>query len=150
MRERTFALIKPDGVQRGLTGRILSRFEDRGLKIVAAKMLTIPRSLAEEYYAEHEGKPFYAGLVDYVTSGPVLAMVIEGDGAVEVVRRMMGATDPSEASTGTIRGDFGLQIGRNLIHGSDSKASAEREIGLFFSDGDLQDYRRIDEAWLYE
>ncbi len=150
MRERTFALVKPDGIQRGLVGRILSRFEDRGLKVVAAKMLTIPHSLAAVYYEEHEGKPFYEELVDYVTSGPAFAMVLEGEDAVPVVRQMMGATDPKDAAPGTIRGDFGLQIGRNLIHGSDSLASAEREIRLFFSDDELQDYVRIDEAWLYE
>jgi nucleoside-diphosphate kinase len=150
VRERTFVLVKPDGVQRALVGEILGRFERRGLKIVGLKLMRVAKDLAETYYAEHKGKPFFAPLVAYVTAAPVAAMVLEGDNAVAVVRKMMGKTNAAEAEPGTIRGDFGLQIGRNLIHGSDSVASAEREIGLFFKPGDLSEYPRIDDAWLYE
>ena len=148
--ERTFVLLKPDGVQRGLIGRIVSRFEARGLRLVGMKLLRVPRSLAETYYAEHRGKAFFESLMAYVTSGPVVAMVLEGDGAVGIVRKMMGTTNAAEAEPGTIRGDFALTIGRNVIHGSDSETSAEREISLFFEADELVDYRRIDEAWLRE
>jgi len=148
--ERTFSLIKPDGVQRGVVGEILSRFERRGLKLVAVKFLTVSRHLAETYYAEHKGKGFYEGLITYITAGPAVAMVLEGDEAVAVCRQMMGATDPKKAGPGTIRGDLGQQIGRNLIHGSDSAESAKREIALFFTAAELQDYRRVDAAWLFE
>ena len=148
--ERTFSLVKPDGVQRGLVGEVLRRFEARGLKLVAVKMLTVPRALAETYYGEHKGKGFYESLIAYITSGPAVAMVLEGDDAVAVARQMMGATDPKKAGPGTIRGDFGQQIGRNVIHGSDSAESAKREITLFFTATELQDYRRIDAAWLFE
>ena len=150
MRERTFCLVKPDGVQRGLVGEVVRRFERRGLNLVALKMMKIPRSLAETYYAEHKAKAFFEGLVKYVTSSPVVAMVLEGENAVAVVRKMMGKTNSAEAETGTIRGDFGLVTGRNIVHGSDSAASAGREIALFFGPEELQDYARIDEAWLYE
>ena len=150
MRERTFCLVKPDGVQRGLVGEVVRRFERRGLKLVALKMMKIPRPLAETYYTEHKAKAFFEGLVTYVTSSPVVAMVLEGENAVAVVRKMMGKTNSAEAETGTIRGDFGLVIGRNIVHGSDSAASAAREIALFFEPEELQDYARIDEAWLYE
>ncbi len=148
--ERTFALVKPDGVQRGLVGGIVRRFERRGLKLVALKMLTVSRPLAEAYYAEHKGKGFYDGLIRYITSGPAVAMVLEGDDAVAVARQMMGATDPKKAGPGTIRGDFGQQIGRNVIHGSDSAESAKREIALFFTAAELQAYARVDAAWLFE
>jgi len=148
--ERTFSLIKPDGVQRGLVGEILRRFEARGFKIVAVKMLRVPRALAEAYYAEHRGKGLYEALIAYITSGPAVAMVLEGDDAVAVARQMMGATDPKKAGPGTIRGDFGQQIGRNVIHGSDSPQSAKREIDLFFTANELQDYTHIDAAWLFE
>jgi len=148
--ERTFVLLKPDGVQRGLIGRIVSRFEARGLRLVGMKLLRVPRSLAETYYAEHRGKAFFEPLMAYVTSGPVVVMVLEGDGAVGIVRKMMGTTNAAEAEPGTIRGDFALTIGRNVIHGSDSETSAEREISLFFEADELVDYRRIDEAWLRE
>ena len=148
--ERTFALLKPDAIQRGLAGRIMSRFEQRGLKIVGLKLMRVSRSLAESYYAEHKGKPFYEPLMSYITSGPVLAMVLEGDGAVAIVRKMMGKTNSAEAEPGTIRGDFALTIGRNVIHGSDSPESAKREIGFFFTPEELQEYQRIDEAWLRE
>ena len=150
MTERTFALLKPDAIQRGLAGQILTRFEQRGLKIVGLKLMRVSRSLAESYYAEHKGKPFYEPLMAYITSGPVVAMVLEGDGAVAIVRKMMGKTNSAEAEPGTIRGDFALTIGRNVIHGSDSLESARREIGFFFKPEELQEYRRIDEAWLRE
>jgi nucleoside-diphosphate kinase len=137
-------------VQRGLAGDILGRFEHRGLKIVGLKMMRVPRQLAESYYAEHKGKPFYEPLMSYITSGPVIAMVLEGDGAVAIVRKMMGKTNSAEAEPGTIRGDYALTIGRNVIHGSDSPESAKREIGFFFKPDELQEYKRIDEAWLRE
>lgn len=148
--ERTFVMVKPDGVQRGLIGNILTRFETRGLKIVAIRMLHIDRELASSHYAEHDGKPFFEKLVGFITSGPVVAMVIEGENAVSLVRNMMGTTNPQESDPGTIRGDYGLFMSRNVIHGSDSPASAEREIDLFFAKDQLHDYERIDEAWLYE
>ncbi|TLZ66620.1 MAG: nucleoside-diphosphate kinase [Methanobacteriota archaeon] len=149
-RERTFVLLKPDAVQRALVGAILERFERRGLKLVALKTTKVPRELAETYYLEHKGKPFFAGLVKYITSAPSVALVLEGDDTVAVVRKMMGKTNAAEAEPGTIRGDFGITIGRNLIHGSDSVATAKREIGLFFTPAELLEYARVDEAWLYE
>ena len=149
--ERTFVMVKPDGVQRGLIGDIVSRFEDRGLKLVAGKFMQIDDELAREHYAEHVDKPFFDELKEFITSGPVFAMVWDGQDAVAQVRTMMGETDPAESAPGTIRGDFGLDLGRNVIHGSDTEpGSAEREIGLFFDDDELQDYERIDEPWLYE
>lgn len=148
--ERTYVMVKPDGVQRGLIAEVISRFERRGLKIVGMKMLQIPRELAEEHYGEHKGKPFFDALVEYITSGPVVAMVLEGKNAIAAVREMMGATDPQKAAPGTIRGDFGLDIGRNVVHGSDSPASAEREINLFFKPEELVDYKLAAEAWIYE
>ncbi len=149
-RERTFVLVKPDGVQRSLVGEILRRFEEKGLKVVAARLLRVSEELARAYYAEHEGKPFFPGLVTYVTSGPAFAVVLEGEGAVSVARRLIGPTEPREAEPGTIRGDFGMDISRNLIHGADSLESAEREIGLFFPPEELIEYARLDAAWLYE
>jgi len=148
--ERTFVLLKPDAVQRGLVGRIVARFEARGLKLLGMKLLTVPRTLAETYYAEHRGKAFFEPLMAYITSGPVVAIVLEGEGAVAVVRKMMGKTNAAEAEPGTIRGDFALTIGRNMIHGSDGLESAKREIGLFFKADELRAYTRIDEAWLDE
>jgi len=148
--ERTFVLLKPDAVQRALTGEIVGRFERRGLKVVAMKMLRVTRSLGETYYAEHKGKPFFEPLMSYITSGPVVAMVLEGDGAVGSVRRMMGKTNSAEAEPGTIRGDLALTIGRNVIHGSDSAESATREIALFFRGDEIQSYTRVDETWLRE
>ncbi|MBO4246437.1 nucleoside-diphosphate kinase [Halomicrobium sp. IBSBa] len=150
--ERTFVMVKPDGVQRGLIGDIVSRFEDRGLKLVGAKFMQIDRDLAEEHYGEHEGKPFFEGLVEFITSGPVFAMVWEGQDAVRQVRSMMGETDPAESAPGTIRGDLGLDLGRNVIHGSDheDEGSNEREIELFFDEDELVEWERIDETWLYE
>lgn len=148
MESRTFVLIKPDGVQRGLIGAIIRRFEERGLKLVATQMRNVSQELAERYYAEHHGKEFFRRLVAYVTSGPVVAMVWEGQGAVEIARAAIGATDPAEAVPGTIRGDYGVDISRNLIHGADSDASAEREIDLFFPPEEILSYTRIDEDWL--
>jgi nucleoside-diphosphate kinase len=149
--ERTFVMVKPDGVQRGLIGEIVSRFEDRGLKLVAGKFMQIDDELAREHYAEHVDKPFFDDLSSFITSGPVFAMVWEGQDAIAQVRTMMGETDPAESAPGTIRGDFGLDLGRNVIHGSDTEeGSAKREIGLFFDDEELHSYDRIDETWLYE
>jgi nucleoside-diphosphate kinase len=148
--ERTFVLLKPDAVQRALVGEIVGRFEGRGLKLVAMKMQRVPRSLGETYYAEHKGKPFFEPLMSYITAGPVVAMILEGDGAVAAVRRMIGKTNSAEAEPGTIRGDLALTIGRNMIHGSDSLDSAKREIALFFEPEDIQTYSRVDEAWLRE
>lgn len=152
MTEQTFVMVKPDGVQRGLVGEVIGRLEERGLKLVAAKFMQIDQDLAEEHYGEHEGKPFFESLVGFITSGPVMAMVWEGQDATRQVRGMMGATDPAEAAPGTIRGDFGLDLGRNVIHGSDDEdpGANEREIDLFFEESELVEYGRIDEAWLYE
>ena len=150
--ERTFVMVKPDGVQRGLVGDIVSRFEDRGLKLVGAKFMQIDRELAEDHYGEHEDKPFFEDLVEFITAGPVVAMVLEGQDAVSQVRTMMGETDPAESAPGTIRGDFGLDLGRNVIHGSDDQdpGANEREIDLFFDEDELVEWERIDETWLYE
>ena len=150
--ERTFVMAKPDAVQRGLVGEIITRFEDRGLKLVGAKFMQIDDELAHEHYAEHEDKPFFDGLVEFITSGPVMAMVWEGADATRQVRRMMGETDPAESAPGTIRGDYGLDLGRNVIHGSDheDEGANEREIDLFFDEAELVDYERVDEQWLYE
>jgi nucleoside-diphosphate kinase len=149
VRERTFCLVKPDGVQRGLVGEVIKRFEQRGLQLVALKMVRITRALAESYYGEHKGKPFFPGLVDYVTSGPSVAMLWDGDSAVAVVRKMMGATDPAKADPGTIRADFGLNIGRNVIHGSDSVESANREVSLFFKPDEIHAYERAHDKWIH-
>ncbi|MFN3346666.1 MAG: nucleoside-diphosphate kinase [Candidatus Bipolaricaulaceae bacterium] len=146
--ERTLILLKPDAVQRRLVGRIISRIEDKGLKIVGLKMVRVSRELAERHYAEHREKPFYSELVGFITSAPVVAMVVEGPRAVEVVRKMMGKTNPLEAEPGTIRGDFGLSVTMNLIHGSDSPASAAREIALFFREDELVRYSTADSSWL--
>ncbi|HGY09113.1 MAG TPA: nucleoside-diphosphate kinase [Oceanithermus profundus] len=130
--ERTFAMIKPDGVRRGLTGKIIQRLEDKGFKIVALKKMEISFDLAEEHYGEHKEKPFFKPLVEFITSGPVVAMVLEGPGVIAELRKMMGATNPADALPGTIRGDFATTIDENVIHGSANEADAEREIGLFF------------------
>jgi nucleoside-diphosphate kinase len=135
--ERTFVFVKPNGVRRGLVGEIVGRFERRGLRLRALKLVQVDRAVAEAHYAEHQGKPFFGELVDFVVSGPIAAMVLEGTGAVGVARTMMGPTDPLEAPPGTIRGDFALEIGENVVHGSDSVDSAEREIGLYFSPEEL-------------
>jgi nucleoside-diphosphate kinase len=143
-------MIKPDAVQRGLMGEIVSRFEKKGLRLVAMKFMAIPKATAEKHYGEHKGKKFYDPLISYITSGPVLAMVWEGEDAVAVCRGMMGKTNPKESAPGTIRGDYGMQTGRNIIHGSDSPESAEREISIFFSPGELVEYRRTADEWIYE
>lgn len=148
--ERTYLMVKPDGVQRSLIGEIISRFEKRGFKIVGLKVMQISRELAEKHYGEHKDKPFFGPLVEYITSGPVAAMVIEGKDAVRAAREMMGATNPLQAASGTIRGSFGIDIGRNVIHGSDSSASAEREIALFFRKDELIEYSRSVDRWIYE
>jgi nucleoside-diphosphate kinase len=150
MIERTFVMLKPDAVQRGLMGPILSRIEAKGFRPVGMKFMRIPRELAERHYAEHKGKPFFGPLVDYMTSGPVLAMVWEGENAVLSLRAMMGKTNPQEALPGTIRGDFAQQTGRNIIHGSDSVDSARREIDLFFNDYELLPMTRSVDPWVFE
>jgi len=150
--ERTFVMAKPDAVQRGLVGTIISRLEERGLKLAGAKFMQIDEELAGQHYAEHQDKPFFDELVAFITSGPVMAMVWEGADATRQVRQMMGATDPTEAQPGTIRGDFGLDLGQNIIHGSDHEdpGANEREIELFFDEDELVDYERADEPWVYE
>lgn len=148
--QRTLIIVKPDGVQRGLIGPIISRFERRGLKVVALRLLQIDRALAERHYGIHRGKGFFEGLVSYITSGPVVVAVLEGANAVSVVRTTMGATNAAEAAPGTIRGDYALEIGRNLVHGSDSPESAEHEIALYFQPGDLIAYQRSVEPWISE
>jgi len=135
--EKTLVLVKPDGVKRGLGGAIIGRFERRGLRLAALRLCQITREIAEKHYAEHVGKPFFPGLVDFITSGPVMAMVVEGDGAIHVVRAMMGATNPVEAAPGTIRGDLALSMSNNVIHGSDGPESAAREISLFFAPSEI-------------
>ena len=147
--ERSLVLIKPDAIQRGLAGAIISRLEKRGLKIVAMKMLHIDRDLAQRHYATHKGKGFFDGLVDFLTSSPVIAIVFQGQNAVEIIRQMMGDTDPAKARSGTIRGDFGIDIGHNLIHGSDSPENALGEIDLFFSAGEIVSYERELDTWIY-
>jgi len=148
--ERTFVMIKPDGVQRGLIGEIISRIERKGLKIVGMKMLRISQELAQKHYAEHRGKPFFDSLISYITSGPVVAMVVEGKEAVKVMRTLVGKTNPIEASPGTIRGDYAMDVGRNVIHASDSIESANREISLFFNEEEIIEYKKFDEDWVYE
>ena len=138
--QRTLVLCKPDAVQRGLVGRIVSRFEEKGLKLAGMKMLHVTADLAGKHYAEHVEKPFYGELVKFITASPVVALAIEGDNAVEVVRNLMGVTNPQKAGSGTIRGDFGLNLTMNLVHGSDSLASAQRELALFFRPDELHDY----------
>jgi len=135
--EKTLVLVKPDGVQKGVIGDIINRFERRGLKIVGLKMMHLTRELAGKHYAEHEGKPFYNELVDFITSGPLVAMVVAGENAIKAVRAMMGATNPLEAAPGTIRGDYALNIGNNIVHGSDSPESAAREISIFFDSSEI-------------
>jgi nucleoside-diphosphate kinase len=138
--ERSLVLIKPDAMQRGLAGAIISRLEQRGLKLVAIKVLHLDRALARRHYAVHAGKPFFDGLVDYISSAPIIAIIFEGESAIEVARKTMGATDPAKAEPGTIRGDFGLDIERNTVHGSDSVETAEEEIKLFFSQDEIFNY----------
>ena len=148
--ERTFVMIKPDGVQRGLVGEVIRRLEAKGLKLVALKLVQVDESLARRHYAAHEGKPFFPGLIAYITSSPVVASVWEGPSAVEVVRTLLGTTDARRAAPGTIRGDLAIDIGRNLVHGSDSPESAAHEIALWFDEAELVAYARPVDAWLWE
>jgi nucleoside-diphosphate kinase len=148
--ERTLVLIKPDAMQRGLATEILGRLERRGLRIVGLKLMQVDRALAERHYGEHVGKPFFEGLVSYITACPIIAAVFEGTNAVESVRNTMGKTNPKDAAPGTIRGDYGLEIGRNLVHGSDSVESAEREVNLFFSASEVLDVKRDIDPWVFE
>lgn len=149
-REQTFLMVKPDGVQRGLVGNIISRMENKGLKMVAMKMIHIDSDLAARHYGEHKGKPFYEGLIDFITSSPVVAMVWEGDDAVEMARTMIGATDPKKAVPGSMRGDLAVFMGKNIVHGSDSLESAKREINLFFNENEICSYRQVHEECLYD
>jgi nucleoside-diphosphate kinase len=148
--ERTLIIIKPDAVQRGLIGPIVTRFERRGLRIAGMKLIQIDRALAERHYAVHEGKPFYEPLIQYITSAPVVVMVLEGNHAIDIARRTMGATNPAEAAPGTIRADFGLEIGRNLVHGSDGADTAAFEVPLFFDEDELLTYQRQSDPWIFE
>jgi nucleoside-diphosphate kinase len=148
--ERTFVMVKPDGVERGVVGEVISRLERKGLRIVGIKMLKMDEVLARNHYAEHREKPFFESLVTYITSGPVVAMVVEGKEAIKVVRTLVGATNPIDAAPGTIRGDFCIDLGRNLIHASDSNESAKREISLFFNSEEIFSYERSIDRWIYE
>ena len=148
--ERTLVLLKPDAVQRGLIGTLVSRLEGRGLKVVAMKLMQMDQALAGRHYEAHVERPFFPGLVDFITSAPIVAMVLEGTGAVEMVRNTMGATNPMEAAPGTVRGDLATDIGRNLVHGSDSMEAAEREIALFFRPEEIVDYARDVDPWITE
>jgi len=150
MRERTLVLIKPDGMQRSLAGEIIARLESRGLQIVGLRMLRVDDALAKTHYAEQEGKPFFDGLVDYITSSPIIAAVLEGTHAIDVVRNTIGKTNPADAQPGTIRGDLALEMGRNLIHGSDGPESAAREIALFFDESQLFEHERDIDRWVFE
>jgi nucleoside-diphosphate kinase len=150
MMERTFIAVKPDGVQRGLVGTILKKFEEKGYKLVGLKLMQVSAELAQTHYGEHKGKPFFDGLVNFITSGPVVAFVLEGNDVVVTARKMIGATKPSDSPIGTIRGDYGVDIGRNIIHGSDSPESAEREIALWFKPEELSDWTPTISTWIYE
>jgi nucleoside-diphosphate kinase len=150
MMERTLVLVKPDAMQRGLAGEVLSRLERRGLKIVGLKLMQVSEELARRHYGEHEGKPFFEGLIAYITSSPIIAAVFEGTNAIEAARATMGKTNPVAADAGTIRGDLGLETGRNLVHGSDKPESAEREINLFFRAEELISYPRDVDRWVFE
>ena len=148
--ERTLVLVKPDGVQRGLVGEVISRLERRGLKLAALKLMLVDDALARRHYAEHLERPFFPGLAAFITSSPLVAMVWEADNAVSIVRQTMGETNPVNSPAGTIRGDLGIDIGRNLVHGSDGPESAEREISLFFAPGEILSYDRSLEPWIRE
>lgn len=148
--ERSLVIIKPDGVQRGLVGDIISRLERRGLRLAALKFMAVPTSLAEQHYSVHQGKPFYEGLIKYITSAPVVVMAWEGVKVVEAVRQTVGATNPTAAAPGTIRADYGIDIGRNLIHASDSAATAAYELGLWFQAGEIVEWVRDGERWVFE
>ena len=148
--EQTLVLVKPDGVQRGLAGEVISRLERRGLKLVAMKLMQVDDALARQHYGEHVDRPFFAGLVDFITSSPIVAMVWEAANVVGIVRQTMGETNPVNSPLGTIRGDLGVDIGRNLVHGSDSAESAVREISLFFQPQEILSYTRSNESWITE
>ena len=148
--ERTLVIVKPDGVQRGLVGPLLGRLEARGLRIVGLKLVQVSQQLAARHYAEHEGKPFYAGLLNYITSAPVIVACFEGTSAVQMVRNSVGATNPLKATPGTVRGDLALDIGRNLIHASDAPETAERELSLWFHESELVSYPREIDRWIFE
>lgn len=148
--ERTLIIVKPDGVQRGLTGEIIRRFEARGLRIIGMKFIAITRELAEKHYDVHKERPFFADLVNYITSGPVVVMALEGTSAIQAARNTIGATKPTEAAAGTIRGDFGMEIGRNLVHGSDSPENGQIEIANFFTDEELVEWKRDTDPWIFE
>ncbi|MGL4669621.1 MAG: nucleoside-diphosphate kinase [Methanobacteriaceae archaeon] len=150
MMEKSFVMMKPDAVKRRLIGKILNRFEEKGLQVIGVKMLQISESLAKEHYGEHSEKPFFNDLVEYITSAPVLAMVIKGDDSISTIRKMVGATNPKEADLGTIRGDYALDMGRNIIHASDAPESAKREVALFFNDNEVCEYSTLDESMIYE
>ncbi|MCY7630196.1 nucleoside-diphosphate kinase [Bacillus altitudinis] len=147
--DKTFLMVKPDGVERQLIGEIVSRFEKKGLQLVGAKLMSIPKEVAETHYGEHKEKPFFGELVDFITSGPVFAMVWQGEQVVDVTRQIIGKTNPKEALPGTIRGDYGLTVGKNIIHGSDSPESAEREINLFFKQEELTNWEQTISSWIY-
>ena len=147
--ERTLIILKPDAVQRRLVGRVIQRFEDKGLAIVGMKLMTVSRTLAERHYAVHKGKPFYPGLIDYITGGPVVVMVLEGPRCIEIARTLMGKTFGYEAAPGTIRGDFGASRSYNLVHGSDAPETAEFEIGLYFKEGELLEYAPASAEWVF-
>lgn len=147
--EKTFLMVKPDGVQRELIGEIVSRFEKKGFQLVGAKLMNISNELAEEHYGEHKERPFFGELVEFITSGPVFAMVWQGENVIATARQMMGATNPKDAAPGTIRGDFGVTVGKNIIHGSDSPESAKREISLFFNEAELVEYSKLINSWVY-
>ena len=148
--ERTLILVKPDGVQRSLVGTIISKFEGRGLKLIGLKMQQLSKETAEEHYGEHKGKPFYDGLVNFITSGPLVAMAFEGDNCISLCRSTMGATNPVSAGPGTIRGDFAVDIGRNVVHGSDGPETAERELNIFFKPEELVNYEKNSDTWVRE
>ena len=148
--ERSFVMIKPDGVQRGLIGEIVARLERRGLRIIGAKFLSVSREMAERHYAVHKGKAFFEGLITYIISSPVMAMALEGPGAIGAIRQTMGATKPIEAAPGSVRHDFGLEIGRNLTHASDSPENGEMEIALWFAEDELVDWKRATDEWIFE
>jgi nucleoside-diphosphate kinase len=148
--ERTFVMVKPDGVQRNIIGEVIRRFETKGFTLVGLKLMKVSRELAEKHYAVHKERPFFGSLVDFITSGPVVATVWQGDGVVASARKIIGATNPLNAEPGTIRGDFGVNIGRNLIHGSDAIETAQTEIALWFSEQELASWEPANKAWLYE
>ncbi len=148
--EQTFVMVKPDGIQRGLAGELIARLERKGLQLMALKMIRIDKELAARHYAEHEGKPFYPGLIRFITSAPVIVSVWQGENAISIVRKVLGATSPANAEPGSIRGDFAITTGFNLMHASDGPESAQREISLFFDKEEIQDYTLTIDKWLYE